>query len=115
MQAPEDEINKFSYIKDLKRRKMAAMTSIMDEGIGKVVTALKRKKMLDNSIIVFISDNGAPTIGLHSNLGSNYPFKGVRRIVFKIFITYCSITALYPLCMNDKDHVCVHMIYVNYP
>lgn len=79
MQAPEDEINKYAYIKDPKRRKMAAMTNIMDQGIGKVVSALKRKKMLGNSIIVFISDNGAPTIGLHSNLGSNYPLRGVSR------------------------------------
>lgn len=80
MQAPEDEINKFSYISDMKRRKMAAMTNIMDQGIGKVVSALKRQKMLDNSIVVFISDNGAPTIGLHSNLGSNYPLRGVSNL-----------------------------------
>uniref|UniRef100_A0A336LJN2 CSON003706 protein n=1 Tax=Culicoides sonorensis TaxID=179676 RepID=A0A336LJN2_CULSO len=78
MQAPQDQIDKFSHISDPKRRIMAAMTSIMDEGIGNVVTALKKQKMLDNSIIVFISDNGAPTIGLHSNLGSNYPLRGQK-------------------------------------
>lgn len=82
MQAPEDEINKFSYIKDPKRRKMAAMTNIMDQGVGKVVTALKKQRMLDNTIIVFISDNGAPTIGLHSNMGSNYPLRGVSETLF---------------------------------
>lgn len=90
MQAPEDEVNKFSYIKDLKRRKMAAMTSIMDQGVGKVVTALKRQKMLDNSIIVFISDNGAPTIGLHSNLGSNYPLRGVSNAFLRFLGSLCA-------------------------
>ena len=30
----------------------------MDEGIGKVVAALKKKGMYENTIIVFSSDNG---------------------------------------------------------
>lgn len=63
MQAPEDEIKKFSYIKDEKRRTYAAMVSRLDKGIGKVVKALGEQKMLDNSIILFLSDNGSPVVG----------------------------------------------------
>lgn len=77
MQAPQAEIDRFSYIADPKRRTYAAMVSIMDKSIGSVITALKRNNMLENSIVVFMSDNGAPTIGLHSNAGSNFPFRGV--------------------------------------
>jgi arylsulfatase A-like enzyme len=37
----------------------AAMIYRMDQGIGQVVQALKDKGMYDNSLIVFLSDNGA--------------------------------------------------------
>lgn len=34
--------------------------------------------MLQNTLIVFISDNGAPTLGPSQNYGSNFPFRGVK-------------------------------------
>lgn len=55
------------------------MISIMDRGIGQIVTALKTKGILENTVILFIADNGAPSIGQHTNAGSNYPFRGVNR------------------------------------
>lgn len=63
LQAPQSEIDKFSYISDKKRRTYAAMVSKLDAGIGKVIKTLKREKMLNNSIILFFSDNGAPVEG----------------------------------------------------
>lgn len=36
----------------------AAMISIMDEGIGKIISALKAQGELDNTLIFFLSDNG---------------------------------------------------------
>lgn len=65
MQAPQDEIDKFKYIQDNNRRIYAAMVSKLDESVGKVVEALERNKMLENSIILFMSDNGAPLEGEH--------------------------------------------------
>lgn len=56
------------------------MISIMDRGIGRIVTALKTKEILENTVILFIADNGAPSIGQHTNAGSNYPFRGVNRL-----------------------------------
>lgn len=64
MQAPEKEINKFKYIQDKIRRIYAAKVSKLDEGVGKVVEALERNKMLENSIILFMSDNGSPVEGM---------------------------------------------------
>lgn len=78
MQAPQEVIDRFGYIRDPKRRVFAAMMTVLDEQIGRFVAALGQKGILHNSVIVFYSDNGAPSIGLHSNAGSNYPFKGVR-------------------------------------
>ena len=37
----------------------AAMTTLMDEGIGQVVDALAAKGALDNTLILFLQDNGA--------------------------------------------------------
>lgn len=37
----------------------AAMVSLMDEGIGRVVKALKNKGQLENTLIIYLQDNGA--------------------------------------------------------
>lgn len=80
LQAPEEEIAKFSYIKDPFRRAYAAVMSKLDESVGRIVTALKETKLLGNSVIVFVSDNGSPVVGELHNAGSNYPFRGVSLI-----------------------------------
>nr|CAD7603529.1 unnamed protein product [Timema genevievae] len=57
---------------------VAAMVSKLDESVGRIMGALQRKGMLGDSIIVFISDNGAPTKGESPNWGSNYPLRGIK-------------------------------------
>lgn len=54
-----------------------AMISLLDKSVGEVVRTLYETKMLENTIIVFYSDNGAPTYGTLSTKGSNYPLRGV--------------------------------------
>ncbi|VEN61333.1 unnamed protein product [Callosobruchus maculatus] len=78
LQAPDEEIAKFAYIKDPERRIYAAMVSMLDQSVGTVVAALREKGMLDNSIILFMSDNGAKPDGIHANHGSNYPLRGTK-------------------------------------
>lgn len=56
---------------------VAAMVSMLDRSVGSVMSALREKQMLENSIVIFMSDNGAQTQGIHANHGSNYPLKGV--------------------------------------
>lgn len=67
------------------------MVSKLDESVGRVVQALKEQKMLENTIIVFMSDNGSPShddsgrnylpeTGIRSNWGSNFPYRGVSAI-----------------------------------
>lgn len=54
--------------KDWHARNMevyAAMITRMDKGIGEVVNALERNKMLDNTLILYLHDNG----GCHELLG----------------------------------------------
>ncbi|KAK2581658.1 hypothetical protein KPH14_002156 [Odynerus spinipes] len=78
LQAPDEEIAKFGYIHDPERRTFAAMVSKLDQSVGEVVAALRTRGMLENSIILFISDNGAPTTNFLSNHGSNYPLRGIK-------------------------------------
>lgn len=52
----------------------------MDISTGKIMQALAKKKMLNNSIVLFISDNGGQTIDPYyhySNYASNWPQRGV--------------------------------------
>lgn len=58
LEATESDLGKFADIKDEKRRTYAAMVYAVDRGIGRLVTALKESQQLDNTLIVFLSDNG---------------------------------------------------------
>jgi arylsulfatase A-like enzyme len=60
----------------------AAMIESLDEGIGRVTTRLETLKLIDNTIIVFTSDNGGlisstTNLGLRAGKGSAYE-GGVR-------------------------------------
>ncbi|MCG3204577.1 MAG: Arylsulfatase [Elusimicrobia bacterium] len=57
-QAPKNYIDRYSKIKDPTRRTYAAMVSCLDDEIGRVIKALEKKKMRENTLILFHSDNG---------------------------------------------------------
>ncbi len=57
-QAPREYVDRYKDIEDPTRRTFAAMISCMDDEIGKVVAALEKKRMRENTLIVFMSDNG---------------------------------------------------------
>lgn len=77
LQAPEEIVQRFAYITDPDRRKYAAMVSVLDDSLGRLIQAIQEKGLIDNSIIVFFSDNGAPIRGVFNNSGSNFPFRAV--------------------------------------
>ena len=76
-QAPEEYIKRYSSIEDPTRRTYAAMVSCLDDEIGRVVSALDRRGMRGNTLIVFHSDNGGT---------KNAMFAGVMADVSKIRI-----------------------------
>lgn len=53
------------------------MIKNLDDSVAEIIKALQANSMLNNTIFVFVSDNGAPTNGIHQNHGSNWPLKGV--------------------------------------
>jgi len=60
LQAPADELARFDYIGNETHRIYAAMVSRLDKSVGMVIDALARQEMLQNSIVLFLSDNVDP-------------------------------------------------------
>jgi len=59
-QAPKAYLDRYAHVTDPARRAYAAMIRAMDDQIGRVVRALEKRGMRDNTLIVFQSDNGGP-------------------------------------------------------
>lgn len=57
-QAPQEYIDRFPDIQDPTRRIYAGMVACLDDEIGRVVAALDRQGLRDNTLILFHSDNG---------------------------------------------------------
>ena len=58
LQATAMDLERNSHIEVEKRRTYAAMVSSMDDGIGLILDKLEEKKITDNTIVIFFSDNG---------------------------------------------------------
>jgi arylsulfatase A-like enzyme len=63
-QAPQEYLDRYKSIKDEKRRAYAAMITSLDDQVGRIVAALTKKGLRDNTLIVFASDNGGATNAL---------------------------------------------------
>ena len=63
-----------SHIPGIKRREFAAMITHIDECVRRIVEALKRKRMWDNTLLIASSDNGGDVI----TGASNHPFRGTK-------------------------------------
>lgn len=57
---------------------VSGLVTGVDKSVGKVVEALAEKNMLKNTLIIFVSDNGAQSIGISRNYGSNLPLRGAK-------------------------------------
>lgn len=80
MEADAERLARFAAIDDPKRRTYAAMMVAMDDAIGKVRAKLKQAGMESNTLVLFISDNGGPTMpGTTVNASRNDPFRGSKR------------------------------------
>ena len=69
LEAKEEDLVHFADIEDEKRRTFAAMVYAVDRGVGEIVEALKANGQFENTLIVFLSDNG----GKLALGGTNYP------------------------------------------
>ncbi|XP_049869913.1 arylsulfatase J-like isoform X2 [Pectinophora gossypiella] len=83
LQAPPDVVRSFRHIESPERRMFAAMIKKLDDSVGDVIETLSRKKMLENTIIVFMSDNGGMPFGRSINYASNWPLRGTKFTPFE--------------------------------
>lgn len=66
-QAPKEYLARYAYIADKQRRAYAAMITALDDQIGRIVAALDKKKLRDNTMIIFSSDNSGALSGLFAS------------------------------------------------
>src|SRR5579872_3620607 len=80
MHATEERLKKFPDIQNKQRHTYAAMTLGLEEACGKVMDKLRAEKLEENTLIVFFSDNGGPTMkGTTINGSTNTPLRGSKR------------------------------------
>ena len=79
---------------DSSRNLFAASITHMDHGIGQIIDILEQKDLRQQTLIIFLSDNGgqpdwAPTFeydlrhGPYSRLGDNFPLRGWKSQVYE--------------------------------
>lgn len=78
LQATDEWLARFSHIADKKRRTHVAMVAHMDDAIGRIVAALDRHRLRENTLIVFSSDNGA-----NRGAGDNDPLRDEKGSVYE--------------------------------
>jgi len=67
MHATPKYLERYKDIPDERRRTYAAMMSAMDDGIGAVMQKLRDLKIEEQTLILFVSDNGGPPVNASSN------------------------------------------------
>ncbi|AIY15186.1 sulfatase [Cellulophaga baltica NN016038] len=72
LEAKKEDLDKFKHIEDKDRRTYAAMVYAIDRGVGSIVKNLKKTGQFENTLIIFLSDNGGHT----GHGANNFPLTG---------------------------------------
>ncbi len=73
-QAPEAYTQRYSHLAlSEDQRKQRAMVKALDDAIGEVLGALARRGVLDETLVMFLNDNGGT-----SKAGGNSPYRGEK-------------------------------------
>lgn len=79
LQAKPGERERYRAIQDPKRREYAGMVASLDEGVGRVLGALRKHNLEKTTLVLFISDNGGDV----DYGASNGSFRGEKSQVFE--------------------------------
>eukprot|EP00040_Diaphanoeca_grandis_P010270 m.52516 g.52516 ORF g.52516 m.52516 type:complete len:531 (+) comp21620_c1_seq1:308-1900(+) len=85
LEAPDDYVEKFANTTggNHARNMVCAMASILDDGVGQVLAALKASGIFDDTIVIFSSDNGGPTNGDEGTMSNNFPLRGGKNTIWE--------------------------------
>ncbi|XP_060859382.1 arylsulfatase B-like isoform X1 [Metopolophium dirhodum] len=103
----------FGYIENENRRLYAGMVTSLDDSVGKIIKSLHENEMLENSIVVFMSDNGAPTddpLWGHDNFGSNWPLRGKKASVLEGGVR--GVAAIWSPWLKEKNIVSNNLFHI---
>jgi arylsulfatase A-like enzyme len=75
MEATKKYLDRFPEINNNQRKTFAAMMSALDDGVGRLIEAVKKNGLDENTLIIFLSDNGGPT---WQNASLNTPLAGYK-------------------------------------
>lgn len=81
-EVPDKYMQRVDFIKSQNRRLFAGMMLAMDDGVGRILETLKKEGLSDNTIVVFISDNGSPR-GQLGDMSSTGPLRGWKGDCFE--------------------------------
>lgn len=96
-EAPHDAITRYPAISNAKRRVHAGMVSELDAEIGRVLEAFEAEGLLENTIVLFSSDNGGlnesaypqgmkiVANALKNVFGRPIPFEGLEFLAANVF------------------------------
>lgn len=73
LQATPKYMDRFAHIQNPKRKTYAAMVSAVDDGIGLILDKLDQHQLTENTLVIFLSDNGGPK---EDNGSNNGPLRG---------------------------------------
>lgn len=102
-QVPDSYLKPFADLPE-QRRLYAGMVAAMDEAVGQVIATLKEKGILDNTVVIFSSDNGATRYGGTKAdqwaknpetawPGSNAPLRMYKNTIFEGGVRGCAFVS----------------------
>ena len=76
-EAPQEDIKKVTG--DETRDTLMAMIKHLDMGVGEIVNSLKKNKIFDNTLLIFLTDNG----GSGAMKANNAPLRGFKQMDYE--------------------------------
>ena len=81
---PQVYLDRVPNITDPARKTYAAMTVALDYGVGQVLATLQANNLLRNTLVFFLSDNGAPQdAATDGDISNNAPLRGYKSDVLE--------------------------------
>jgi len=79
MHALDQDLQEVPPQLERKRRELLAMTIALDRAVGEVLQTLEQEGLSDDTIVMFLNDNGGAT----NNASDNGPFRGMKGSKFE--------------------------------
>jgi len=80
MQATQEDLELYKHIKNKKRQTYCAMVHRLDVNVGRIMKALEEQGVAENTLVIFLSDNGGPC---DHNGSINAPFNGQKALLLE--------------------------------